>query len=167
MPKGIKRKREDEDDPQPRRSNREMKRTSFGEDFVELFSPPKNPTSSKGPSQSGPSTSSSGGGQELSQNRQQTQLPGRAHQASGGNHFPQIIVSYSIFFVSDHRGLVSALCQRCTKYFMCINISYWGGIGMVSVISAHAFLVSDNWYLISDQNLSSSGVLLWLVYFEV
>ena len=38
---------------------------------------------------------------------------------------------------------------------------------MVSVISTHAFLVSDNWYLISDQNLSSSGVLLWLVYFEV
>ena len=62
MPKGIKRKREDEDDPQPRRSNRERKRTSFGEDFVELFSPPKNPASSKDPSQSGPSTSSSGGG---------------------------------------------------------------------------------------------------------
>ena len=75
MPKGTKRKREDEDDPQPRRSNRERKRTSFGEDFVELFSPPKNPASSKGPSQSGPSTSSSGG-QELSQNRRQTQLPG-------------------------------------------------------------------------------------------
>ena len=62
MPKGTKRKREDEDDPQPRRSQRERKRASFGEDFVELFSPPKNPASSKGPSQSGPSTSSAGGG---------------------------------------------------------------------------------------------------------
>ena len=62
MPKGTKRKRGDEDDPQPRRSQRERKRTSFGEDFVELFSPPKNSASSKGPSQSGPSTSSAGGG---------------------------------------------------------------------------------------------------------
>ena len=67
MPRGQKRKREEEDDPQPRRSQRERKRTSFGEDFVELFSPPKNPASSKGssqsgpPSQSGPSTSSAGG----------------------------------------------------------------------------------------------------------
>ena len=61
MPKGTKRKREEEDDPQPRRSHRERKRTSFGEDFVDLFSPPKNPASSKGPSQSGPSTSSAGG----------------------------------------------------------------------------------------------------------
>ena len=61
MPKGTKRKREDADDPQPRRSNRERKRTSFGEDFVELFSPPKNPASSKGSSQSGPSTSSARG----------------------------------------------------------------------------------------------------------
>ena len=60
MPKGTKRKREDADDPQPRRSNRERKRTSFGEDFVELFSPPKNPAPSKGSSQSGPSTSSAG-----------------------------------------------------------------------------------------------------------
>ena len=61
MPKGTKRKREDEDDPQPRRSQRERKRTSFDEDFEELFSPPKNPSPSKGPSESGPSTSSAGG----------------------------------------------------------------------------------------------------------
>ena len=61
MPRGQKRKREEEDDSQPRRSQRERKRTSFGEDFVELFSPPKNPASSKGSSQSGPSTSSAGG----------------------------------------------------------------------------------------------------------
>ena len=67
MPKGTIRKREDEDDPQPRRSQRERKITSFGEDFVELFSPPKNPAASKGSSQSGPSsksgpsTSSAGG----------------------------------------------------------------------------------------------------------
>ena len=67
MPKGTKRKREEEEDPQQRRSKRERKRTSFGEDFVELFSPPKNSAASKGasqcgpPSQSGPSTSSAGG----------------------------------------------------------------------------------------------------------
>ena len=79
MPKGTKRKREDEDDPQQRRSQMERKRTSFGEDFVELFSPPKNPASSKGPSQSGPSTSSAGGGQELSWNHPQTQSPGPVH----------------------------------------------------------------------------------------
>ena len=62
MPRGQKRKREEEEDPQPRRSQRERKRTSFGEDFVELFSPPKNPTSSKGSSQSGPLPTSSAGG---------------------------------------------------------------------------------------------------------
>ena len=100
-----------------------------------------------------------GGGQELSQNHPQTQLPGPVHQTSGGNHFPQTILSDSIFFVSDHMGLVSAFHQHC--------INTIGGVMMVSVISAHAFLVSDNWYLVSDQNLSSSGVLLWLVYFEV
>ena len=61
MPKGTKRKRGDEDDRQPRRSQRERKRISFGENFVELFSPPKNPAASKGSSQSGPSTSSAGG----------------------------------------------------------------------------------------------------------
>ena len=119
MPRGQKRKREEEEDPQPRRSQRERKRTSFGEDFGELFSPPKNPAPSKGSSQSGPSTSSAGGGQNLNQNRLQIQLPGQAHQISGGNLFPLIIVSDYIFFVSDHTGLVSAFRQRCSKVSRC------------------------------------------------
>ena len=56
------------------------------------------------------------GEQELSQNHLQIQLPGPAHQTSGNSHFPLIIVSNSIFFISDHMGLVSAFCQHCTKY---------------------------------------------------
>ena len=39
--KGQKRKREDEDPEPPRRSSRQRKRTSYGEDFVEVWSPPK------------------------------------------------------------------------------------------------------------------------------
>ena len=105
------------------------------------------------------------GEQELSQNHLQIQLPGRAHQTSGGNHFPLTIISDFIFFVSDHTGLVSAFRQHCTKYLHVLMLL--GGVGIVSIISAHAFLVSDNWYLVSDQNLSSLGVLVWLVYFEV
>ena len=38
---------------------------------------------------------------------------------------------------------------------------------MVSIVSAYTFLVSDNWYLISDQIYHRRGVLLWLVYLEV
>ena len=124
MPRGQKRKREEEDDSQPRRSQRERKRTSFGEDFVELFSPPKNPASSKGSSQSGPLHPVLGG-QNLNQNRLQIQLPGRAHQISGGNLFPLTIVSDYIFFVSDHTGLVSAFCQHCSKISRC-NSCQWG-----------------------------------------
>ena len=43
MPKGSKRKREDEGegDPPPRRSERQRKRVSFGEEFVEQWSPPR------------------------------------------------------------------------------------------------------------------------------
>ena len=42
MPKGQKRKREEEDNPDPlRRSSRQRKRVSFGEDFLETWSPPK------------------------------------------------------------------------------------------------------------------------------
>ena len=125
MPKGTKRKREDEDDPQRRRSQRERKRTSFGEDFVELFSPPKNPAPSKSSSQSGPSTSSAGG-QGLNQNHLLTQLPGPVHQTSGSSHFPLIIVSNSIFFISDHTGLVSTFRQHCAEY-LCVLILFGGG----------------------------------------
>ena len=40
--KGQKRKREEEEDTEPlRRSSRQRKRTSYGEDFVEVWSPPK------------------------------------------------------------------------------------------------------------------------------
>ena len=54
MPKqrGEKRKREDDDPEPPRRSSRQRKRTSYGEDFVEVWSPPK--YAGKGPQ---PSTS--------------------------------------------------------------------------------------------------------------
>ena len=43
MPKGSKRKREDEGegDPPPRRSERQRKRVSFGEEFIEQWSPPR------------------------------------------------------------------------------------------------------------------------------
>ena len=43
MPKGSKRKREDEGegDPPPRRSERQRKRVSFGEEFLEQWSPPR------------------------------------------------------------------------------------------------------------------------------
>ena len=40
--KGQKRKREEEEDTEPlRRSSRQRKRTLYGEDFVEVWSPPK------------------------------------------------------------------------------------------------------------------------------
>ena len=43
MPKGSKRKREDEGegDQPPRRSERQRKRVSFGEEFLEQWSPPR------------------------------------------------------------------------------------------------------------------------------
>ena len=61
MPKqrGEKRKREDEDPEPPRRSSRQRKRTSYGEDFVEVWSPPKG--NGKGPQ---PSTSAGTSSQE-------------------------------------------------------------------------------------------------------
>ena len=52
MPKGSKRKREDEGegDPPPRRSERQRKRVSFGEEFVEQWSPPRGvPSTSTAP----------------------------------------------------------------------------------------------------------------------
>ena len=58
------------------------------------------------------------GEQELSQNHPQIQLLGRVHLTSGGNLFLPTIVSNSIFFVSDHTGLVSTLRQHCTNIFM-------------------------------------------------
>ena len=53
--RGEKRKRKDDDPEPPRRSSRQRKRTSYGEDFVEVWSPPK--YVGKGPQ---PSTSSAG-----------------------------------------------------------------------------------------------------------
>ena len=53
--RGEKRKREDDYPEPPRRSSRQRKRTSYGEDFVEVWSPPKG--NGKGPQ---PSTSSAG-----------------------------------------------------------------------------------------------------------
>ena len=55
------------------------------------------------------------GEQELSQNHLQIPSLGRAHQTSGGNLFPLIIVNDSIFFVSDQTGSVSAFRQHCSK----------------------------------------------------
>ena len=54
MPKGQKRKRDQEGDTDPpRRSSRQRKRVSFGEDFLEVWSPPKgNPDPTPGPSTS-------------------------------------------------------------------------------------------------------------------
>ena len=59
MPKGQKRKRDDmEPEPAPpRRSERQRKRTSYGEDFVEVWSPPRGGNGAGGPQ---PSTSSGG-----------------------------------------------------------------------------------------------------------
>ena len=59
MPKGQKRKRDEmEPDPAPpRRSERQRKRTSYGEDFVEVWSPPRGGNGAGGPQ---PSTSSGG-----------------------------------------------------------------------------------------------------------
>ena len=55
--RGEKRKREDEDPELPRRSSRQRKRTSYGEDFVELWSPPKG--NGKGPQPSASAGTSS------------------------------------------------------------------------------------------------------------
>ena len=58
MPKGQKRKR-DEEGPKvpPRKSTRQRKKKSFGEDFEELYSPPKgNGNGGKADPQPGPST---------------------------------------------------------------------------------------------------------------
>ena len=56
--RGEKRKRED-DDPEPlRRSSRQRKRTSYGEDFVEVWSPPKYVGKSPQPSTSSAGTTS-------------------------------------------------------------------------------------------------------------
>ena len=57
--RGEKRKREDDDPEPPRRSSRQRKRTSYGEDFVEVWSPPKG--NGKGPQ---PSTSAGTSSQE-------------------------------------------------------------------------------------------------------
>ena len=57
--RGEKRKREDDDPEPPRRSARQRKRTSYGEDFVEVWSPPK--YAGKGPQ---PSTSTGMSSQE-------------------------------------------------------------------------------------------------------
>ena len=56
--KGQKRKREEDDPEPPRRSSRQRKRTSYGEDFVEVWSPPKGNGNGARPSTSAAGTSS-------------------------------------------------------------------------------------------------------------
>ena len=85
--------------------------------------------------------------------------PNKWRQPLPANHRKRLY-----FLHKGSQGFGKHLSSVLHKVTMCISTM---GVRMVSAISAHAFLVSDNWYLISDQNLSSSGVSLWLVYFEV
>ena len=163
MPKGTKRKREDEEDPQPRRSQRERKRTSFGEDFVWLFSPPKNPASTKGSSQSGPSSQSAPSTSSAGGAGVEPEVPANTVTwASSPNKWKQPLPTnhrkWLYFLHKRSHGFSKCLSSALHKVSTCISTVWWCNSGKRH--QRPCILVSDNWYLVSDSFISSS----WFVW---
>ena len=107
MPKGTKRKREDEDkpDPPPRQSGRQRKKRSFGVEFEEEWNPPRR---QRTPPLSNPRPQGTGLGpplplihcqKRIQHQEQRIRLPGLPMKNIGNNFYRQIIVSTSILLI--------------------------------------------------------------------